>query len=249
MQQTFKAVDFLSSIPEWLWKSSLPVLGVVVIGTDYFLGQSYYSTWLRAFSADPEVFPPGREMTLLYGALAFTRAGVGLAAWSGMHKLLIVGTFLYFAFGFVLWSVADHYRPRIQKWEEGRNREVRHTSLARFCFRVFVVLCCMMLFFLGVPLLGAIVALPGAIGETVGALAAHEAVSEYARGCETATESCISLRKDGGEVARGFRIAQSNDRIALYLDGVTREFAVAGYSLESVPKAGAASASTASAPR
>ncbi|POR53593.1 hypothetical protein B0G62_103165 [Paraburkholderia eburnea] len=179
MEQQPKVAILLSSIPEWFWKVSMPVLGVVVVGADYFLGQAYYTAWLQAFQVDGNVFARAHETILIYGALAFLHAGVGLTTWAGAHRLAMVCTVLYFAFWFALWSLADHCRPRIERWDEARGREVRHPHVARFFYRLFVLLCVVLLFFLGIPVLGAIMSLPGAIGETAGTAAAREDRADY----------------------------------------------------------------------
>jgi hypothetical protein len=88
----------------------------------------------------------------------------------------------------------------------------------------------------GIPLLAAFIAIPGAIGEAAGNIEAAAVKEQLSKGCGAAKQHCVALLKDGQEIGRGFRIVQSKDRIALYLDGATKEYELAGLTLETVPK-------------
>jgi hypothetical protein len=85
-----------------------------------------------------------------------------------------------------------------------------------------------------IPVSAALIGTPGTLGETYGIKHANRLSEEFAKGCKKANVACVTLRHDGAEIAKGFRIVQSADRIALYLDGVTKEYALADYSLETV---------------
>ncbi|RFU45339.1 hypothetical protein D0B32_22180 [Paraburkholderia sp. DHOC27] len=87
-----------------------------------------------------------------------------------------------------------------------------------------------------VCLLGIVVALPGVIGETAGSKQAEEKLHDFNQGCQNAVAKCISLKKDGKELTHGFRVAQSKDRIGVYLSGVTTEYESTGLSIETLSK-------------
>lgn len=217
-----------SLIPEWIWKIVLALGGALTIATIYFLGYTYHSGWLGFFHLDISAYPLAHEEYLIYGALAFFQTGTTLSEWSGQHKGLIAGTYLYFLFWIALWSVAEYFNSRRQKPKESGGRAIRHPHIDKFLLRAVVVAGCMMLFLIGIPLAGAILALPGGVGQSMGVRIAQKDAEAFGKSCAKAPYPCISLKKDGKEIAKGFRIAQSKERVALFANGVTSEYLLDG---------------------
>ncbi|WP_321870863.1 hypothetical protein [Paraburkholderia tropica] len=218
-------------IPEWFWKASLTFTGVLTVAILYFLGYAFHASWLKFFHLDISVYPLAREEYLMYGAAAFFQTGVAMGEWSGQHKWPIVGMFLYFTFWNALFTAGEYFgsRRQKQKMQPGRRRsESRHPHIGKFFLRNVMVVCFMTLFLLGIPLTGAMLTLPGSIGTTVGLIVARRDAEGIGKGCTKAPMPCVSLKKDEKEIAEGFRIAQSKDRIALYVNGATSEYLLDG---------------------
>jgi hypothetical protein len=232
--QKEEITSFTQLVPEWIWKTAVAIAGALLIAIDYFLGYAYCSSWRDFFHVSITTYPLAREEYLIYGALAFRQEGVTLLNWSSQHKWPIAGMFLYLAFLIAVWSIAERFRPQVQKWDDSRSKQFRHHHLARFLARALLVAGCMVLFLAGIPTLSAVLALPGGLGEHAGRLAAQQTAYTFGRGCTKADLPCVVLKKDGKEIGKGFRIAQSKDRIALYANGVTTDFPLDGVTWNTV---------------
>jgi hypothetical protein len=68
-------------------------------------------------------------------------------------------------------------------------------------------------FFLFVP---PMISIPSAIGEAVGENVAKTDLKDFDKGCDRSMTKCYQAFNNGKEIARGYVIAQSPSRVALY---------------------------------
>jgi beta-lactam-binding protein with PASTA domain len=90
--------------------------------------------------------------------------------------------------------------------------------------------------FLFVPPL---ISIPSAIGEAVGEDVAKTDKKDFVKGCEHSATKCYQAIKNGNEIARGYVIAQSPSRVALYYMGRTMQFSVGDIMLQTLETAAA----------
>lgn len=226
---------WIRQMPEWFGAKVMTVFGILTVASGYFSGQTYYETFLRRFDVDSAVFPADQVSYLAKGIWAFLYFGVEIPGWVGKQWTALGVPIFALVVWLALSVCIDKYR---HKWEgqPTRRHSQRFRYLKKFFAGALILVSFVYLAIFGIPLLGATVAIPGAIGEAAGNIQAAAVLQDLSKGCGAAAHRCVVLLKDGQEVTRGFRIAQSKDRIALYLDGVTKEYELAGFALETVPK-------------
>lgn len=78
--------------------------------------------------------------------------------------------------------------------------------------------------------------LPSAFAEATGRAVAENLLRDYKKGCDKSRVSCQVALKNGTEIARGYVIAQSPTRIALFENGSTVQIPLDGVELRTVPK-------------
>lgn len=226
---------WIRRMPEWFGAKVMTVLGVLTVASGYFAGQTFYETFLRRFEVDSAVFHAEQISYLAKGVWAFLYFGAEIPSWVGKQWKALAIPFLAFVVWLALSVCLEKYKHR---WESRRPRSntPRFQYLQKFVAGVLMLGSFLYLVVFGIPLLAAFIAIPGAIGEAAGNIEAAAVKEQLSKGCGAAKQHCVALLKDGQEVGHGFRIVQSKDRIALYLDGVTKEYELAGLTLETVPK-------------
>ena len=102
--------------------------------------------------------------------------------------------------------------------------------------QIFVILALMMAV-AGIQFAALGLYLPSKIGEDAGSIEAAFLAMDIQVGCVGEySETCYSLRKDEKEIIRGFKIAESKDRIALFYNGVTYDYSLKDRDLATIPK-------------
>lgn len=226
---------WIRRMPEWFGAKLMTVLGVLTVASGYFAGQTFYETFLRRFGVDNVVFPVEQVSYLAKGVWAFLYFGAEIPSWVGKQWKALAIPFL----GLVVWlAVSVCIEKYKHRWESRphRSNTPRFRYLQKFVAGVLMLGSFVYLVVFGIPLLAAFIAIPGAIGEAAANIEAAAVKEQLNKGCEAAKQHCVALLKDGHEIGRGFRIVQSKDRIAIYLDGMTKEYEIAGLTLETVPK-------------
>lgn len=93
-------------------------------------------------------------------------------------------------------------------------------------------------FFLFVP---PAISIPSAIDEAVGTDVAKLDLKDFDRGCGHSRAKCYQAIRNGKEIARGYVIAQSPDRVAVYYMGNTSQFPLGNVMLRTLDAAAAQS--------
>lgn len=229
-----RKVKSLSAFPDWFWTAMITLSGVALIAIDYFVGVSFYDTYLKDFQIDGGAFPLEREGYLIYGVKALARFAFSAPDWGKTHwaSLFVVLAFIVVAFG--IYVVVDKYRFNYQKYYP-RNGIVRPYR-RKFVWIVVALIISASYLFATIPFLGLLLYMPALVGEATGNDYASDVKANFDVGCNVSPEYCFSLKKDNVEIARGFRVAQSKERVALYLNGVTYEYSLKDRDLQTIRK-------------
>jgi hypothetical protein len=230
----FTLPSMTSRLLEWLLTPFLGLIGMMCISSIYFIGQSAQSAYLREFNIDINAFPLEREGYMTTGADVLSLAGTAFIELLRRHWLaiLLIVVYILGCNACLCGLRAVHNRQR-----EQLTRSDRHPSnFERFIGTNLVCLGAFVALLFAIPFGSSLMALPGAIGFTIGSHVADSDRKKYSTDCLSPGDHCVVLMKDGAEVDRGFRVVQSKDRIALYRAGKTREYALDGKSLEAFSK-------------
>ncbi|WP_143331705.1 hypothetical protein [Burkholderia sp. IDO3] len=227
--------NYLSKLPDWLWAAIIGTIGVVLTGTDYFMGQSYYGAYLEHFHIDSQAFPLDRDTSMIYGAIAFLHAGNALLEWSTAHWKIFPFVILYFSFWRGIYLVAAKFKER--KFLERPKKIVKsYPTLSNLAFSTCIFSLCLVMALWGIIGFGMFFSIPGAIGESVGRQVARQDQSSFDKGCITSKDMCFALSKGGVPITQGFKLAETKDRVVLYLNGATHDYSLADRDLDTVPK-------------
>ena len=111
--------------------------------------------------------------------------------------------------------------------QDGANRFQRYVQRSpyfdKYLSYVFWVWIAVFLIFLASLMLTMTASIPSVIGEAAGQSVATADRKDFDKGCEKSAVKCYSVTKGEKEIARGYVVAQSSDRIALYYMGVTTQ--------------------------
>jgi hypothetical protein len=213
----------------WPWAVIVSVVGLVVAGIAYSLGDAYHNAYLGKFSVYNGAFPADHPTHFVLAVWGGLHATLALQNWLGGHviKLLVASAvcLAYFAaLPVVLAVISPFFANRKARVEGARALLAKHPLLRKYIGTVMVVVFFVisaLWFFLFVP---PAISIPSAIGEAVGEDVAKTDLKDFERGCDHSVTKCYQAVKDGKEIARGYVIAQSANRIALYYKGNTVQF-------------------------
>lgn len=211
---------------EWPWAVIASVCGLLLLGYAYSLGDAYYRGYLRMFAVHGDAFPMDHPRHLVLAVWGALNATIGFEKWISANgfKLLILGGILLVYFGLLVlarkWLSS---RPFARKVASTPQHVQQRPFLAQYLTYVLVMLLIVAGVFIVLIFVPGIVSIPSAIGEAAGQSVATDDKKDFDKGCERSVMKCYSVTKDGKEIARGYVVAQSSDRIALYYMGVTTQ--------------------------
>jgi hypothetical protein len=218
----------VGDLPEWVGAKMMTVAGILVTAAGYFVGYVRYQGYLKVFHVSVSAFPMDHAEYLLQGARAGGSFVLGLLTsdkYSLRGLVLCLICILCAAFLWLLmWTVHGSPTSRRNNIKASFTRSL--CSFIRSCVQIA----------LGALILTAAISVPGIIGAVSGLSAGNESRDDFNKGCAHAKATCISLSANGKALVEGFRITQSKDRIAMYIDGVTREYDLAGKELATVAR-------------
>ncbi|MGE8165196.1 hypothetical protein ACQKRQ_34235 [Paraburkholderia sp. NPDC080076] len=232
-----------AGMPDWMRSAVLGVFGVVIIAFDYAVGYAYYNAYLEYFNIDSHTFPLDREAYLIEGPAAIFSIGRTAFDWL-LSRLdvvaLVVAPLLVVWVMFSIWrylrrdvAKAVLTSPFLQKVHANLNPPKRsYVTLILEAFNLGISAIGLLIVLMYV--IGILVSLPWQIGRLAGIRDAETTQRDLDRGCDHPGIVCTAVVKDGIELGRGIRLAQSKDRIALYVNHAAREYELTGKELHTV---------------
>lgn len=221
------------------WAVIASVLGLILAGIAYSLGDAYYTSYLGGFAVYNGAFPadhPTHFVLAVWGAL---HATVALQNWLDRHVRILLLTaiacLIYFTAVPIVFLVFSKLLGNGKNQVQGaRSWLRRYPSLRRYLgivayigFVIFFALWC----FLFVP---PMISFPSAIGEVVGRDVAQTDLNDFNKGCAHSSARCYQALENGKEIAHGYIIAQSPTRVAIYYAGNTTQFSLDGVILRTL---------------
>ncbi|MCW3640446.1 hypothetical protein [Burkholderia cenocepacia] len=224
MSEDAKKQSDKKHVLEWPWTIILSIVGVVMLGTAYSLGDAYYVSYLRVFSIDSAAFPIDRSRHLVLAMWGALNASLGFQSWLSQYwaKLLqftgVMAALLAVLFlagkGLKLLAAAPS-----QSSGKARRFLERYPTVKQYLGTLFfsvLIAGTLGWFCIFVPVF---ISIPSGIGDAAGQIIAMSDKKDYDVGCEKSKAKCYSILRDGKEAGRGYVIAQSDKRIALYNQG------------------------------
>jgi hypothetical protein len=213
----------------WPWAVIASVPGLIMAGFAYSLGDAYYNAYLGKFAVSSGAFPADHPTHFVLAVWGGLHATLALQNWLGGHVIKLFGAAIvclaYFAALPVVFAVTSpFFASKRSRVDSARARLTKHPLLRKYIGIVMAIvffLVTSLWFFLFVP---PMISIPSAIGEAVGEDVAKTDLADFGKGCDRSMAKCYQAMKNGKEVARGYVIAQSPSRVALYYMGNTSQF-------------------------
>lgn len=214
---------------DWPWAVIASVLGLIIAGIAYSLGDAYYNAYLGEFSVYNGAFPADHPTHFVLAVWGGLHATLALQNWLGGHVVRLLGVsavcLAYFAALPVIFAVISPFFANKRGRVEGARALLsKHPHLRKYIGMVMAIvffLVSALWFFLFVP---PVISIPSAIGEAVGEDVAKTDLKDFEKGCDRSATKCYQAVKNGKEIARGYVIAQSANRVALYYKRNTSQF-------------------------
>ncbi|KWE79356.1 hypothetical protein WT54_27495 [Burkholderia territorii] len=220
-------------VAEWPWAAIVLVIGWIGFWIFYSSGDAYYRALMSFYSVNADGFPIDQYRHFVLSAFSGLNFLTVFADWSHKNKkiiLVLLVAYLLFLLFVVLAELANNGRGnKLAKYVGNHRvlRAIRDVLVAWYVFPISMI-------FLSVSLtIGA--TLPSAFAEATGTAVAENALRDYKKGCDKSRERCQVALKNGTEIARGYVIAQSPTRIALFENGNTVQIPLDGVELRTVP--------------
>ncbi|MBU9188942.1 hypothetical protein [Burkholderia gladioli] len=227
-------------IADWPWSVIVSVLGFVLLGAAYLLSDAYYNKLLDLFWIDSKAFPIDKAAHLTLSVWSTLNAVVGFQVWLGRHKEFVFWNAAFILVLIALWMSIDYASYRIQVWKR-KNQLVRQRPLILRAIISYIPVSSLFLalmvcgWFLSFLLL-ILISVPAEIGKATAENIAINLKKDFDLGCEKSKERCQILLKDGREVARGYVLVQSENRIAIYYRGGTRQIPLEGIEIRTADR-------------
>ncbi|WP_186083880.1 hypothetical protein [Burkholderia gladioli] len=224
------------------WPVIASAVGLLLLGIAYSSGDAYYKAFLGQFWIEAEAFPIDKSRHIILSVWGGLNASIGIQKWLGENwgRLLwmILGLLIYIAAWVLLERGAQWIAARLRFRKDGTPRSyTMYPLVTRYFYFVFWLVFFSSTFLVSSWAIPVALAIPSGIGEAVGESVASEYKRDLDRGCGKSEERCQILIKNGQEVARGYVIAQSATRIALYYDGNTRQIQMDGIEMRTADRA------------
>ncbi|MEK6290488.1 MAG: DNA translocase FtsK 4TM domain-containing protein [Paraburkholderia tropica] len=227
---------------DWPWPVIAPVFGLLLLGIAYSLGDAYYSAFLGGFWIESSAFPIDKSRHLVLSLWGAFKGSIGLGAWLSENSRQLLGLVFILLMYVVVSFIFDLLHRRLRAWaHRRRENKPSHRKIDPLVARYLNIMLAVLFTVCGVITLSwsgpQVLAIPSNMGEAVGENVAAEFKRDLDRGCGKSVERCQILVKDGQEVARGYVIAQSATRVALYYNGNTRQIPIDGIEIRTADRA------------
>lgn len=219
------------NISGWPWAVIASGFGLIMAGIAYSLGDAYYNAYLGRFAVYNGAFPADHPTHFVLAVWGGLHATLALQNWLDGHAIKLLGVtavcLAYFAALPVAFAVISPFFASGKDRVQGvRALFAKHPLLRKYVGIVLSVvfsLVSALWLFLFVP---PMISIPSAIGEAVGVDVAKADMKDFDKGCGRSMTKCYQALQNGKEIARGYVIAQSPTRVALYYMGNTSQFSL-----------------------
>ncbi|MCO1349957.1 hypothetical protein L0Z31_21075 (plasmid) [Burkholderia vietnamiensis] len=224
---------------DWPWAIIVSVIGLMWLGIAYSLGDAYYGAYLQVFSVDDSGFQIDRAKHLVLAVWGALNASIALQDWMGsVWKELLLFTaavVVYIGLVFGAGKVILMLMPRITAKTGPAVQIVRDWPTLRKCVGTIIAVLLIALGFVWFCIfLPPFISIPSGIGAAIGEHVAKQRKSDFDKGCLQSHAKCYVAMREGKEIGRGYEIAQSSTRVALYHQGRTIQLPLDGVRLETV---------------
>jgi hypothetical protein len=219
--------------PARRWTVVASVLGIVsAVGGVllHLIGVTVNETYFQQWGLDAAMFPKPTDVTLVQGYYAMVN-GIStiVVALIAQHWpwLLAYGAFI----GLVAWgltAIDNLPRTRLAGWIAGHEKLAR--TFVMFVFGVGLVAVVLPLALITVVV---VLALPISAGDAYGKSLVRAQLADFKAGCDRPTHqaACVSVMKGDQALARGFLIAATQPRVALYDPTAQRTIVIEAHGL------------------
>ncbi|TGP40234.1 hypothetical protein EN871_28835 [bacterium M00.F.Ca.ET.228.01.1.1] len=231
---------------DWPWAVIASVFGLIAAGIAYSLGDAYYNAYLGKFAVFNGAFPADHPTHFVLAVWGGLHATILFQNWLSGHvtKLLVMTVvfLVYFAALPVAFAVISPFLASSKVRVKGaRALLTDRPRLRQYIGMVMAILFFLVSAFWFCLFVPPLISIPSAIGQAVGEDVAKNDIREFDKGCEHSRMACYQAISNGKEIARGFVVAQSPDRVALYDRGKTIQIPLADVALRTLDTAPAQS--------
>ncbi|WP_244131064.1 hypothetical protein [Burkholderia multivorans] len=224
---------------DWPWAVIVSVIGLMWLGIAYSLGDAYYGAYLEVFSVDDSGFQIDRAKHLVLAVWGALNASIALQEWldSTWKRLLLcaVAVIVYIGLVYGARKLISILMPRITEKSGAALEVVRRAPTLRKCLSTIIVVLLLAIGFVWFCIfLPPFISIPSGIGAAIGEHIAKQHKADFDKGCLRSRAKCYVATRDGKEIGRGYEVAQSATRIALYYQGRTMQLPLDGVHLETV---------------
>ncbi|UVE18968.1 hypothetical protein NVV93_06150 [Pseudomonas sp. LS44] len=224
-----------SNISKMLWISTLPTLGALGYSAVYLTGVVYHQTWASHFSAGVGLFEKSTTDYLLYAYAAL------IHICSNWLNVLTDPWIVLSTLGLVFLAVAElvllTWLPQTKPFKAA-GTTINKNKLLGLPLGVLALSSSITCILLLLPLAANLFLITPAItGYKAAQLSIEKHELIYSRDCQKAAhrkDYCVRVIDGDNEIARGYLIDSSNDRIALYKDGKSTVLALNNYRIETL---------------
>ncbi|MCQ4281183.1 hypothetical protein NA643_19065 [Pseudomonas stutzeri] len=230
-----KNIDKEPFFVKTLWIIFTPLFGLLGYSTIYLVGVTYHQAWVNHFGIDSSFFEKSTTDYLIYAYVALITIcsnwlSVLTDTWIALSTLGVAALF-------TIEIAALAWLPRTRLFQSAgstiNKRKFLSIPLAIFAMAGGTTLTLLLL-----PLVANLLLItPGLTGYKAAQMTIDRNAPIYALGCEKADrrqDYCVRLLDSQIEIARGFVIDSSNERIALYLDGKATILPLKDYRIETI---------------
>ncbi|WP_146129364.1 hypothetical protein [Burkholderia gladioli] len=219
-------------IADWPWAAIVLVVGWIVFGLAYSSGDAYYRAFLSYFSVEADGFPIDQNRHFLLSQIGGLNSITIILNWFGenplVSRVLIICYVLFLVIVTISNLTSSGKENKLARYVT--ERQVLSTIrgvIVSWCIIPLGLVCLLMSLIV-------VTSLPAAFAGAAGKMVAGKVLRDFERGCDRSSEKCQIALKGGHEIARGYVIAQSPTRIAIFNNGETTQIPLDGIELRTV---------------
>ncbi|MDX1722653.1 MAG: hypothetical protein R3355_06000 [Pseudomonas sp.] len=217
------------------WIIFTPLFGLLGYSAIYLTGVAYHQAWVNHFGITSSFFEKSTTDYFIYAYVALIKICSNwldvLTDFSVVLSTLGIATLLIAEIALLAWLARTDFF-------QNTGTIISEKKFLSIPLAVLAISGGLTLILLLLPLVANIfLIIPGYTGYKAAQMAIERNISIFALGCEKADrrqDYCVRLLDDDVEIARGFVIDSSNERIALYLDGKAMILPLKNYRIETI---------------
>lgn len=217
------------------WIIFTPLFGLLGYSAIYLVGVAYHQAWVNHFGIDSSFFEKSTTDYFIYAYVALIKI---CSNWlSVLTDPWIVLSTLGVAALFIIEIAALAWLPRTRLFQSAGST-INKSKFLSIPLAILAMSGGITLTLLLLPLVANLFLItPGLTGYKAAQMAIERNAPIFALGCEKPDrrqDYCVRLLDGDIEIAKGFVIDSSNERIALYLDGKAMILPLKDYRIETI---------------